>query len=558
MRTFLLASVLVALVSNNARAEDAPAEVLFVADPQIHNMYGVGLKQMMMISDLVSNVAIRHPEVNILAPLTLRYALQQGQSRLAHGSGLVVVLGDGTNIACSGEAEVFDAEFNRLAPGSIRLQAHGNHDSYLIGTVNSYRPVKGNARELKSTLNSLLPKDESAWEPSNLDKTERWERYQRERNWRDACYRPALGDKPAGTPMNKIRWLARYTEGLDEHGLSLAPAGPAKQGGLAFTGTGRPGTALQLMGYELYGVWYRPDGATFQTRAAYQEGWKSFIVQRVDVDARHTLVLIDTSVCGRADGEMLRYGGSNAGTNGCLGDQQLEAISDMIGSISKDKSIIVGGHFPLVALEKNEAAELARLLERARPSGWTYVSGHTHDALSSTVFGNGLDINIGSTTDWPLESHVMRFSPGSAKVAEMQSTVVGNPPRVLTYKPNWLSTGKRSELCRHYKVAEALAKAVPTRHRKYWRSPSISWGECNKIEKNWEESAIQLIGFQQQISDRFDQSDGIYRDFILSVAAGASYKEFNSFSLGAKADDKWKKISRPRPVSGVTISGAPD
>ncbi|WP_282297263.1 hypothetical protein [Stenotrophomonas sp. PS02289] len=558
MRTLLLAAALVAFGSSSATADDAPAEVLFVADPQIHNMYGVGLKQMMLVSDLVSNVAIRHPEVNIAAPLTLRYALQQGQARLARGKGMVVVLGDGTNIGCTGGAEAFKAEFDRLAQGSIWLQAHGNHDSYLIGTVNSYRPVEANELELTGTMQSPLPVDESAWKPSSLENLSNWNRYMRWRNWPDACYRPSVGGYPAGTPMNKIRWLARYTKYLEKHGLILEPAGTSEGGGIAFTGTADSGKALHLMNYQLHGIWYRPKAATFSTLEEYQEGWKSFIVQRADIGATHTLVLIDTSVCPSANGGLTKYWGSNAGTNGCLGTEQLSEISAMVGSIPKERSIIVGGHFPLVALEEAESRSLSRILEQARPSGWTYVSGHTHNSLSGSIFGNGVDINIGSTTDWPLESHVMRFSPNSARVVEMDSTVIGNPPRVLKYKPDRHSLGKRSELCRHYKVAEVLAEARSEEHRNYWRSPSISWRECNRIEKNWKSSAEELIGFQQRISNRFDEPDGLYRDFILSIAAGASYEEFTSFSIGKKAEDKWRKFARPRPASIVTIPGAPD
>ena len=47
------------------------ATVLFLADPQIHNVHGGDVKQTMGAADWFSDVAQRHPEMNLLAPYAL-------------------------------------------------------------------------------------------------------------------------------------------------------------------------------------------------------------------------------------------------------------------------------------------------------------------------------------------------------------------------------------------------------------------------------------------------------------------------------------------------------
>ncbi|WP_422510011.1 hypothetical protein [Stenotrophomonas sp. GZD-301] len=529
MRKVLVAAALAACSASALGAEERapPTQVFFLADPQIHNVYGAALKQMFPVSNWVSGVAIRPPEVNLLAPLTLRYALQQGQARLPANNPLVVVLGDGTNIACSGEADTFDAEFKRAPREIIRLMAHGNHDSYLMGTVNSYIPTDAAVRKPVSMETASLPVDESFWQPSDAPKVQGTS--MRDRNWLDGCYRPSVAGSDPGTPMNKVRWLARYAEDLKLHGLEQTSNGNTSDGGLAFSGVGQPGTTLGRMNYRFDGVWYRPQPGGRDEAMDYMRTWKSFIVQAVDLDERHTLILIDTSVCEKAEGGPA-YISTNAGQIGCIGESQFITIHSLIQGISRSRSLIVAGHFPLHSLKK-EGSKLSALLEAARPEGWTYVSGHTHNAMTDTTFGNGRDRNIGSTTDWPMESHILTFHPDTAQIIGTQSIVLGAPPRVMKYKKGLQWPGTYSELCRHLEVAKALAKADPHQSDARWTSPSTSRRKCRKVQDDWAESARELIRLQELVSKRFDEEPG-YRDFMLSVAAGASLHEHNSFSLG--------------------------
>src|SRR3954466_12076428 len=87
--------------------ENAERPVLFIADPQFHNMYGVGLRQMLPLADFFARVAIRPPELNLLAPYAFANLLSQAEKANGGVMPLVVVLGDATNIACSGEFDDF-------------------------------------------------------------------------------------------------------------------------------------------------------------------------------------------------------------------------------------------------------------------------------------------------------------------------------------------------------------------------------------------------------------------------------------------------------------------
>lgn len=87
MRTDLTTTVLItALFSSIAfAAEPEPQQdiaLFLLADPQVHNVHGAALKQMFPIADFASKVAIRPAEVNLLAPLVLRHALETGRTAM--------------------------------------------------------------------------------------------------------------------------------------------------------------------------------------------------------------------------------------------------------------------------------------------------------------------------------------------------------------------------------------------------------------------------------------------------------------------------------------------
>lgn len=509
------------LVTQTAAAQEADVKVFFLADPQVHNVHGIALKQMFPLADKASKVAIRPPEVNLLAPLVLRHALEMGRKAVGPDNNVVVVLGDGTNIGCSGEADVFDGEFDRLS-GTVRLMAHGNHDSYMMGTINSYGPVDSNRRVPTLMMRMNLPVDETWWTPKLKPESQKPSLFGR--NWLDACYKPPIGKAEAGTPMNKVRWLARYAQSLERHGLLQRFEGRTTDEGFEYVETAAPSTALAKLNYRSRGVWYRPQTHDAAPPDYYQRTWKSFLVQAADLSEYHTLVLIDTSVCLNARGGVHMWG-TNAGTNGCIGERQFEIIRKLLKDIPASRQLIFAGHFPLKALESEERDMLRTLMRERSPAGWTFVSGHTHDASSPYVEADGVDLNIGSTTDWPMESHVIRFAAGSQQIVSLDSKVLGTTYLPLAYSVGWDWAGKYSELCRHLPAAAELAAAKPCDYEVAWTSPTVTKDECVTLQDKWSENADKLTGYQARISWRFDH-EADYRRFILRLAAGASLYEF--------------------------------
>lgn len=529
----ILSTAAMAMLSAAFAASAGPAtqvpppgrlQLLFLADPQVHNVQGVALKQMFPTADWVSKVAIRPPELNLLAPLALRDALQAGQAVPGNTTDLVVVLGDGTNIACSGEADAFDREFARARPGTVRLMAHGNHDSYLMGTVNSYGPWGTNTRP--PTPPGEFPVDEAWWNPTDAPTVTGGSGFGR--NWLDACYRPAADGLAAGTPMNKPRWLARYLDSLKPHGLELHGEGSAPHDGRRFSAAARPGTALAALNYRALGTWYAPRPSAHGRDADYARAWNSFLVQAADVGERHTLVLIDTSVCQNARGG-LAFLWSNAGTSSCVGDAQFEAIARLLAQLPAGREVVFAGHFPLKGLGWQERRRLKALMRQASPQGWTYVSGHTHDAMHTRPYRYGIDLNIGSTTDWPMESHVLRFD-GPVTAAAHASNVLATREPELAYVAGRNLAGRYSELCRHAGAARALATATPAMYEATWTSPSMDEAACSAIQRDWRANAEALVRDQALISERFDNETD-YRRFVLRVAAAASHHGDRQFDL---------------------------
>lgn len=534
MRKEVLAAVMLsvssAVTAQTTAGPDDGVPIFFLADSQIHNVYGTSLKQMFPAADRVSRVAIRPPEVNLLAPLTLRHALDRADRNAAGDAGVVVVLGDGTNIGCSGEADEFDAEFARLQPRVIRLMAHGNHDTYMMGTVNSYVPTASTALSPLQMTTSALPVDEAWWHHRQAPAEAGTSMIGR--NWLDACFAPNSTNGTPSTPMNKVRWLARYAASLAPFGLVEKADGPSGDAAVAYSQSALPGSPLARLNYRGRGVFYRPSLGTGRNDQDYARSWNSFLVQAIDISPNHTLVLIDTSVRPVARGG-LPFAWTNAGTRSRIGEEQFEVLRELLSNIPSERSVIVGGHFPLKALARRERKALIQML-RARPAGlWAYVSGHTHDHLTTTEYPGGVDVNIGSTTDWPMESHVVRFDAQSPALLRVDQQVLSSAVAPLDYTYTWDLAGRYSELCRHIGAARELAAAQRGVFQRAWASPTMDPEKCEAVQKDWNASAAELARYRAEISRRFDDELD-YRDFVLRVAAGASRFEAVQRPIGTR------------------------
>lgn len=533
----LVGVVLVGGCSHTPPAAPLPAEldsaersVLVVADPQIHNVFGYRLKQMSRGANAVTKVAIRPPELNLLARHSLAYLLEEG----VEDSSLVapvIVLGDATNIACSSEFDEFaETMTETLGERMVWLMAHGNHDSYLMGTVNTYIPTDDEPNWQPEEMGSAyLPTDESWWGTPHAPKP--GERP----SWKSACYRsPAAGGGLAasgGSPMNKVRWLRMYMDVLESYGLELPAMTERVDSPVELDLTARPGSGLHDIGYRMQGEWVRPDFEAEPGESDFLRSYLSFVVQTAALSPHHHLLLIDTSVCELAPGgkQFWLFPQRNAGSKGCLGDRQLELIGRIVREVPSEKRLVLGGHFPLEDIADEDRQRLLDTLSVRQD--WTYVSAHTHttDRLVAFDWGEGAEINVGSTTDWPMTAHRLYLSDRSSFLWAKTSHVIPNTPG-LQYVSR---AGSPIELCRHLPVAAALASLDPASVGDRWESPQRDSGrmECDiATEEGWHETTEQLEGYRDTISKRFE-TEPEYRQAVLRIAAAASKHNSESFSL---------------------------
>lgn len=493
---------------------------LIVADPQIHNIYGMELKQMLQMSDVVSKVAIRPPELNILAPLILPHLVSEAQKTATPKA--IFLLGDATNIACSGEYLRFAESIEAAKPDGVPLfLAHGNHDSYLMGTVNSYGPVACTPEwppNFTSAENE--PVDVSWWaETPKINSSHK-------RNWKDACYQSTDVSKESSSPMNKSQWLAKYLAALKLDGLVKTTSEPPMETNkvtdrfeLAYTF--KPDSKLAKYAFKAKGFWYPPKFVDFPTspETDFMRVSKSFIVQSVDFDDSR-VIIIDTSVCESAVGGG-KFQSTNAGSNACVGIEQFEIIKEYVEEL-KGKRLVIAGHFPLVDLKREERNLLMEIA--STHEGWVYLSAHTHDALSERKWPGGWEINVGSTTDWPMEVNLVWLYS-----SDLEPRVLGTrnqiPPNFRYKDP---SKTVKTEVCRHLASAKYLAEIQDFKDVESYNSP-IDTSCFAENERDWNSKGNELFGYIQVINNRF-KTDAAYRNFLLNVAGAASRNE------GAKWD----------------------
>lgn len=493
--------------------------ILFAADPQIHNLYGLGLGQMLPAADWISKVAIRPAELNILAPFVFEYLVGEGLKESTPSAA--VLLGDMTNIGCTGEFETFSNSLRKTRmPGLPVLMVHGNHDSYLMGTVNSYIPDDA-ITDWKPTAmgTSSVPTDEGWW-GNKIDISTA-----HARNWRDGCYQPTgVGLGEAG-PMNKARWLAKYVQMLRSDGLveaSAAPTSAERDGSYPLSYTATPGSVLSKVDYQARGRWFPPKFGAVPSRSDFTVTYRSFLVQSADIgDVR--LVLIDTSVCETARGGM-KFRATNAGQNGCIGKPQFAVIKQFVQSTPAGRRLVLAGHFPLRELSAAEAAAL-KLIASERKN-WVYVSAHTHDPMSLRSVSGGHELNVGSTTDWPMEVNVAWFQADGRKFPSPLISTITNSREERNLKYSRTSYVPYAEVCRHLPAASKLASLDLTKPILEWKSPKGP--SCTVTnEAQWKAASLELLKYLQRIRQRFD-ADPAYRSKVLDIAAAASEAESRS------------------------------
>ena len=498
------------------------ATVLFLADPQIHNVHGGDVKQTMGAADWFSDVAQRHPEMNLLAPYALEGIIQDGLRAPATApADFMVILGDATNAACTGEFARFTKAVDHVRGGKFLLMAHGNHDSFLMGTINYWQSRLDEA-DVSGFAGEALPVDKTWWKPATGPGAS---------GWKPLCFESAQAQS---VPIHKVQWMAKYLDTLKPGAIGLTLMAQENVTGefRPFSGKGAPGSLLERLDFKVEGAWIRPELSEHGLLRTYA----SYLVQAIDVGSAHRLFIIDTSACDVFDAPLvrkpIRYWGQNAGMRGCLGARQLETIKSMLAQNQDGRKPIFAGHFPLEDISSGDLRELVGIMEKASGKEWTYLSAHTHKKQSVLVTpSGGKEINMGSTTDWPMSAYQVRF--GQAVTAHR---IAGAEPGMDYAAPVSFNSG--SELCRHLDAANMLAQWKADRPPAVYRSPGTrqSYRECSRnigAQENSSEAKLQLA--TAKIAENMKEEG--YRKQMMGLMAAASLHESRTFSFHRWIED---------------------
>lgn len=153
------------------------------------------------------------------------------------------------------------------------------------------------------------------------------------------------------------------------------------------------------------------------------------------------------------------------------------------------------------------------------------MSAHSHYAISKLNWGKGIEINVGSTTDWPMEANVTWFPNSQPHASVRTFNIEPGEISYIGFKPN-----EASEICRHLPAAEKLASL----NVKDFTSPLISPrgnGQCIVTDQaSWNLYSNKLKKAVSTIRDRF-KNEADYRELLLNIASAASKAEYDSFDL---------------------------
>lgn len=502
----------------------ADPSVLFMADAQIHNVYGGEVKETLGVADWFSGVAQRHPEMDLLSRYALQDFIERGEKQAEPGAPpFMVMLGDATNAACTGEYERFMKAAKSGNPGRIVLMAHGNHDSYLMGTINYWQaPLDG--IDLTAFKETAFPVD-ATWWPDFKPKAGA-----HAHGWMALCRQ---SDAHASTPMNKIQWMAKYLASLAQPTaggpaqLEFTPGTVGKEKS-TFSAVGKPGTALGDAHYSVEGEWIRPTA----DRHGLADTYDSFLVQAVDVGSGYRLILVDTAACawyqrGWWAKLVPRFGEQNAGLTACMREPQRQVIEKFAREAqAHGRKIVFAGHHPLKNFLHADRAPFERIMADASNGPWTYISAHTHDPYTDQDRGNGArELNISSTTDWPMTAFRITFGE------RVDHIPVPGPDATFAYQPpDFYPNG--SELCRHYDAALKL-KNLDLNDTSYASPGTVKlYKDCNReVATKWSEYESKLTEAETEIERRMAEPDGRYRIRALSIMAAASQHERKTPSL---------------------------
>ncbi|MHC4959442.1 MAG: metallophosphoesterase [Planctomycetota bacterium] len=331
---------------------------LVVADCQLHNLLSKAIPERNLSIESAIGTAIRPPQLDLFAGDVLAWVLKHG----APESELILHLGDALDLACDGEFREF-AEVMQEA-GKPWFMAPGNHDGFYFG---NYHPDR----------NTL---------------------------WEAACHK-------SGKPVSKDRFIRLYVAELlkqREPGcVSLRAALGDQPLPLDFDWkNGRDGFLKRI-------AWHIDE----------KRPWRSYIVQCVDMTGTGgkdvyevRMVMLDSCQYQRQPKLLPNAWRSfpvvyNAGLTGEMLPNQLRVVRGWLDEMkAADQIGVFACHHPFEGLASRSQSAVG-FLWREYAVG-LLLTAHTHGGFFAhhSLGGDAdeIEINIGSTTDWPMEWRVVQ------------------------------------------------------------------------------------------------------------------------------------------------------
>jgi hypothetical protein len=396
---------------------------LLCADCQFNNNYCMPLPERNLSAEAIAGTAIRPPQLDLFAPDVLEWILQEGSP----GKDVILHLGDATNVATTGEFARFVKTMEKAdVPW---FMAPGNHDMYYFGVYEANNP-------------KLLA---------------------------DANYE-------SGEPMDKAKFIRYYLSAIlrqDEPGcVQLADALEIER---------QPELPLADVAKKIPDAfeWRAPldDSAPMLRRIHWsidkEEPQRSFIIQSINLGGTNEtagsvrVYLLDSCQYQRSPEMVPNAWGTfplplNCGLTGEMLPDQLRKVRQWLEEKRKHQGTVFMCHHPFDNLAPRSRSNLGWLQLDSKIA--LLVTAHTHAGFFKHhdlgAEEGRLELNIGSTTDWPME---WRMLQGFANMDEKRNYI--RTPRMTLvdvlqsregfFEPGWEVPIDAPDDYRSYKQGES-------------------------------------------------------------------------------------------------------
>jgi len=395
---------------------------LLCADCQFNNNYCRPLPERNLSAEAIAGTAIRPPQLDLFAPEVLEWILLEGSPQ----KDVILHLGDATNVATTGEFNRFVATMEKA--DKPWFMAPGNHDVYYFGVYESRDP-------------DLLA---------------------------DASYE-------SGEMMDKAMFIRRYVSAIlrqDEPGCVEL--------GRALGIERRPDLPLEIAAEKIPDAFAwraaADDSASMLRRIEWsidrERPQRSFIIQSLDLGAKDRdgiavrVFLLDSCQYQRPPEMTPNAWGLfpmplNCGLTGEMLPDQLRAVRRWLDERREYQSTVLMCHHPFANLAPRSRSNLGWLWREQDVA--LLVTAHTHAGFfrhhDLGADAGSLELNIGSTTDWPME---WRLLQGFANT-RLKKSYIRTPRRTLVdvlqtkegfFQPGWEVPIRAPDDYRSYKQGE--------------------------------------------------------------------------------------------------------